>query len=237
VQVTRNTLAEQIKDVLLERIIKGHYKPSDRLTEMAIAKELGSSQTPVREALQMLEAMRLVESEPHRGTRVREITDLELSEARIVRGALEETAARMAVDALKAHIPALRAEQREMQEAIERKDFDEFAKRAGNFHRMIVYACGNSVLVQSWEALAFDVKIRMLSHKFAYSALLQGVRGYLPIIDAFERGDGMTAGRLLRENGEGISRIQATITNRITADEFKNAQAARREREHEDKEK
>ncbi|MBK9205517.1 MAG: GntR family transcriptional regulator [Candidatus Obscuribacter sp.] len=76
---------EQITQVIMERILDGTYKPGERLIEMQIAGELGISQAPVREALRYLEAMRIVETQPYKGTYVREVTDRELAESSQVR--------------------------------------------------------------------------------------------------------------------------------------------------------
>src|SRR5687767_9053059 len=94
--VMRTVLREQVKELLLERILAGDYRPGDRLVETRIAQELGTSQAPVREALRDLELLRFVESEPFRGARVREISPAELAEIYPVRAALEEVAAREA---------------------------------------------------------------------------------------------------------------------------------------------
>ena len=73
--IERTVLREQVKDVLLQRIVRGELKPGERLVETRIASELGTSQAPVREALRDLELLRMVESEPFRGARVRAFGD------------------------------------------------------------------------------------------------------------------------------------------------------------------
>jgi DNA-binding GntR family transcriptional regulator len=90
--ISRTVLREQVKDILLHRIVSGQLKPGERLVETRIASELGTSQAPVREALRDLELLRLVESEPFRGARVREFGDSELIEVYPVRAVLEELA-------------------------------------------------------------------------------------------------------------------------------------------------
>ena len=49
--LTRTVLREQIRELLLERILKGELQPGDRIVELQIAQEFGTSQAPVREAL------------------------------------------------------------------------------------------------------------------------------------------------------------------------------------------
>ena len=92
----RTTLRDQIKDRLVQRILDGTYGPGDRIVESQVATEFGTSQAPVREALLELEAMRFVETRPHRGARVREVTTQELGQIYPVRAALEEVAGREA---------------------------------------------------------------------------------------------------------------------------------------------
>src|SRR2546426_564614 len=99
--MNRLSLSDQVKEALLERIIKGQYKPGERLVELSIAKEFETSQVTVREAFSKLEALTVLESKPHRGTFVREISDQEMGESTMVRGVLEEAAARTAAGVLR----------------------------------------------------------------------------------------------------------------------------------------
>ena len=71
--LTRSVLADQVKERLLEAILDGSYPPDSRIVETAVAKELGTSQAPVREALRGLEALGIVEIMPFRGARVRRL--------------------------------------------------------------------------------------------------------------------------------------------------------------------
>ena len=98
----RSVLADHVKERLLEEILSGRYGPTTRIVETQVARELGTSQAPVREALRGLEAMGVVEITPFRGARVRRATRRELLEAYAVRSALEELGARLAVPRLDA---------------------------------------------------------------------------------------------------------------------------------------
>ena len=83
--LTRSVLADQVKERLLEAILDGSYPPDSRIVETAVAKDLGTSQAPVREALRGLEALGIVEIIPFRGARVRRLDTAELLEAYAVR--------------------------------------------------------------------------------------------------------------------------------------------------------
>ena len=69
------TLSEQIANHLGDRITRFELKPGERLVETKIAEELGVSQSPVRDALRILEKRRLVKLTPRHGTSVSEITE------------------------------------------------------------------------------------------------------------------------------------------------------------------
>src|SRR5271165_6639273 len=92
----RDSMAERVKQDLLRRIMNGKLSPGARLVELQIAKELNTSQGPVREALCELEGLELVVTEPYKGTRVREVTAEDIREAYMVRAILEELAGQLA---------------------------------------------------------------------------------------------------------------------------------------------
>jgi DNA-binding GntR family transcriptional regulator len=222
-KVNRVSLSDQVKEAILERIVKGRYKPGDRLVELAIAKEFETSQVTVREAFSKLEAMTFLESKPHRGTFVREISDQEMGESTMVRGVLEETAAVNGAKVLRGRVTELRAEVKGMLDAFERKDLDGVAQHNVNFHRMIVHASENAVLIKVWESLAFEVKSRLCAHRAAQAVVLMGIKSCGPIVDAFERGDGAAAGRLLRKQTEECGAAQ--VTGKISSKDIRQALA------------
>ncbi|MFF9509355.1 GntR family transcriptional regulator [Streptomyces sp. NPDC014724] len=72
--VTRSTLRQQITDALRDEVLAGRLQPGREFTVKQIAEQYGVSATPVREALFDLSAQGLLESDQHRGFRVREFT-------------------------------------------------------------------------------------------------------------------------------------------------------------------
>jgi DNA-binding GntR family transcriptional regulator len=139
--VTRVVLREQVKELILERILNGSYRPGERLVETRIAAELGTSQAPVREALRDLELLRFIESTPFRGAR--EVSQEELLEIYPVRAAIEEVAAREAATRLDGNVGALAAELEAMHQAADANDLHTQVEHDVAFHRLIVEASGN----------------------------------------------------------------------------------------------
>lgn len=199
----RDCMSDRIRRALADRIVAGRLAPGDRLVEMKIAQEFGTSQAPVREALRELEALRLVESEPYKGTRVREVSDREMAEAYTVRAVLEQAAAEAAAAALKGNVGPLRRSLAELTAAALAIDRDAYARHDLTFHRGIVEAAGNRILLQTWESLGFETRTRIML-AWNDSDLPEFATVHDPILDALEVGDGPTAGRLLREHVESL---------------------------------
>lgn len=197
--VARSPLREEIRKVLLDGLITGRWGPGDRIVERRLAAELQVSQAPVREALRELETLRLIESSPNRGARVRGFTPSDLREVYQVRAGLEETATRLGrppVAALRAHVTRLHA-------AAAAGDLDDQVRHGVAFHREIVAASGNALLVSVWESLGVEVwthvSIRLFRMRPHENAADHG-----PLVEAFERNDPL-AGRMLHDHVLGYA--------------------------------
>ena len=95
------TIRRKVHAYLREKILSGEIGPHERLVETKIAKEIGTSRTPVREALHTLEMEGLLESIPRVGYKVNTISDREVEEICEIRTAIEALAVRWAIE--KAH--------------------------------------------------------------------------------------------------------------------------------------
>jgi DNA-binding GntR family transcriptional regulator len=150
----RSNLREQIKDVILQRILDGDYEPGERLVETRIAQELGVSQAPVREALRDLEQLGCIVHEPFRGCSVRAFSAQELLEAFPVRAALEALAARIAAERITEPELLRLAELLEtMRAAAGRGDAHDQSRANALFHATIVRAARNATLERQWSFL------------------------------------------------------------------------------------
>ncbi|MDW8006848.1 MAG: GntR family transcriptional regulator [Thermomicrobium sp.] len=148
-------LREEIKEYLIDAILRGRLRPGDRIVETRVAHELGVSQTPVREALRDLELLGFVTSEAFRGTRVRAFTHEELVELYPIRAAIEGVAARAAATRITTEqLLALEEQVDRMREASDRGDTGTAIDADVAFHRIIVEASGNRLLQQFWTSLS-----------------------------------------------------------------------------------
>jgi DNA-binding GntR family transcriptional regulator len=152
--LARSVLADQVKDRLLEEILAGRYAPDARIVETQVARELGTSQAPVREALRGLAALGVVEITPFRGARVRRPTRRELLEAYAVRSALETLAAHLAVPRMSdGDLVELDGLMERMQTAAAVDDGHAVAEADARFHGRIVELADNGTLDKVWRSL------------------------------------------------------------------------------------
>jgi len=196
----RQTTRDIIRETLMERILDGTLKAGDRLVELQVAQEMGTSQGPVREAFRDLQGLGLIEVEPYKGTRVREITDREIEESYQVRAVLEQLAAELAAPKLKGKVDALRKEVLAFQKAAKNRDIKNYSHHDMEFHRRIIDAADNHQLTKVWNAVVLESKFRItLKHRIGESELENLAQAHVPIMDALEEGDGEKAGRLARD--------------------------------------
>jgi DNA-binding GntR family transcriptional regulator len=150
----RRVLREEVRDQLIKAILDGHLAPGDRIVEMRIAEQFGVSQTPVREALRDLELFGFIASSPFKGATVRQMSTEDHLMLYPIRAVLEGLAARYAATRIsEAALRSLDKLMTKMQRAAERGD--ERAQIAADFqfHRTIMEASGNWLLLQSWERM------------------------------------------------------------------------------------
>ncbi|MCD9141350.1 GntR family transcriptional regulator [Streptomyces albireticuli] len=194
--LTRVPLSEQVRRIMLDNLVRGRWQAGQRIVERRLAMELGVSQAPVREALRDLQAMRLVESSPHRGTRVGDLSPRRLCQVYPVRGALERLAAELALPRLAGDVSRLEEHTEGMRRAAAAEDVDAQVRHGVAFHREVVRAAGNAVLSTNWETLAVELWTH-LSLTRVRTGLHENARDHEPIIEAFRRRD-PDVGRLLQ---------------------------------------
>jgi DNA-binding GntR family transcriptional regulator len=203
VSLTRTVLREQIRELLLERILKGELQSGDRIVELQLAQEFGTSQAPVREALRELQSLGFVEHEPYQWTRVRRITEEELAEIYPVRAALEELAAQEAASRLDGKVGELEREFEAMREAADRDDLQDLAAHDAAFHRLIVEAVGNKILLDTWRTLRVEARVVVTALKTDID-LHELAELHRPLLEALKEGSPEKAGSALRQHFETL---------------------------------
>ncbi|MFC4468296.1 GntR family transcriptional regulator [Streptomyces xiangluensis] len=198
-----HSLREQIREHIVDGIVSGRWKPGERIVERRIAVELEVSQTPVREALRELEALRLIESAPNKGVRVRSLTAADLEEIYPVRAGLEQIAAELAAQRLAEDTSALEPEVAALYEADRAADGEAQVRHTVAFHREMVRAAGNSVLLHTWEGLGIEV-FTALSIRWLGTRQQSYAEEHEALVQAFKRRD-PDIGRLVKDHVLGCA--------------------------------
>ena len=218
--LSRVVLREQIRERILQRILDGEYAPGERIIENRLTKEYDVSQAPIREALRDLEAMRFVESEPHRGVRVRRVSLKEMGEMYPVRAALEEVAGRAAAPVVTDDLLASLEEQIEaMRSAVARDDVPGQLSHDARFHELIVEASGNSLLLEVWRSLHAEVRT-LITYVKANASLLHVVEAHVPIVNALRQRDPELAGKEMRHHIEYFGALVMGGPDEISTDQI-----------------
>jgi DNA-binding GntR family transcriptional regulator len=217
--IQRVVLSEQVKEELLDGIMSGRFKPGDRLVESQIAKGMGISQSPVREALRDLVAMRFVEVEPHKGARVRKMDEREVVEVYPVRASLEELAGQMAVERAQTHIDDLERAVDKMGRAFRDKDPRTMAHWDVQFHRTILEAADNRILLETWNSLMIEARTYLtLSNLMVRRPDVDLTPWHYPIIEAIRSGDAVRCGAEMRKHVEDIGVVMREAVAEGTLD-------------------
>ncbi len=141
---------------LRRRIIDGESEPGTLLAECAVARELGVSRVPVREALFALERDGLVEFSASGRAYVKDLSPRDFEELYVLRLTLEPLGAKLAS-------PSLRADSRALAKNIEATGRATSLGRVTaldlDFHELVLEASGNGRLLKLWRFLRCELEL------------------------------------------------------------------------------
>lgn len=193
--IPRARARDQVRDALRALIVKGSLQPGGRLDEIRLSKLIGTSRTPLREALIGLEEEGLVESRPNRGFVVATLDERLVRETYAILGALESAAVETGGDKLVAQAPQLAALNKRLakeQQPARRHALDR------EFHRGLAEPCGNERLLQLL-ALQWNHSIRIDGgERRGIANLVGSCAEHQAIVDAIEKRDLEEAARQVR---------------------------------------
>lgn len=198
---THGTSVDRVHDALRENILSGAYAPGSRLILSRLAQEHDVSFIPVREALQRLEAERMIRIEPNRGATVTEISIADMTDIYETRLVLEDHAIRAAVSRISP------AEMRRSESALKAmrshfRDGDDPAAYAAHqdFHFSLYEIAGSTwtvhLLRQLWASA--DRYVRLAAGVRPDPALF--VAEHEDILAAVKEGDADAAAARLADN-------------------------------------
>ena len=196
--VSSGGLRQEVAHIVRQAIWQGVLKPGQRLNEFWLARDIGVSRPPLREAIRVLEQEGLIECFPRRGCFVRTLSGQDILEIYTVRCALEAMAAELLID-------------RNDPQAIDELESDLLSTESGSgdlaaridkdleFHRALVRLSGNGRLLFMWEHLASQLRLALTLVDPTFFQLEFVEATHRPLVHAIRMGDRVEARRLVEE--------------------------------------
>ena len=194
-------LRQSVYDALIDLIVGGELPPGQHMVETDLARQLGVSRQPIREALHRMEAEGWVDLRPSQGAFVHVPTDAEVDNLLDVRALLEAETARLAAHAPSpAQVARLREISREGQAAAEAGDFGEAVAVNSLFHAEVAAIGGNEVLAELADIVGRRVQwyYRLVAPERGHGSWTE----HDELIDAIEENDAERAESLARNHTE-----------------------------------
>lgn len=202
---------------LRSAILHGAIKPGERLNESEIAREMGISRGPVREAILELQQEGLVEIEHRRGAHVVNLDPEVFRDLVDLRILLETHAVRIAAQrCTSSDYAELEQILARMRRAHEVGDIEKVVDYDLEFHRTMCTLAGNRLLLEAWEHLAGRLRLAMLLWiEHGIDDIVQNVEMHQAFIDALKQGDGqLAASRINAGNREAAEEMFAILSLR-----------------------
>lgn len=197
---TRRTARDVVAADLRSAIIRGEIAPGTKLNPTDLAERLGVSQTPAREAIQLLASEGLVSNNDYRGARVSPLTVEEYEELLLMRIGLEGLAARLGAERITDDgLIEMQRLFKGMEQAAKAGDIDRFYDCDRRFHFIHYAATGRESLVRR------IMRLRMTAERYMRRAYVtpkvsmrDTIKTHRALLDAVRRHDGPRCEEVLR---------------------------------------
>jgi len=144
--IARTALHEEVTQRLRDMIVETKLRPGERIQELEIARQLGVSRTPIREALKVLTAEGLVELLPLRGAMVKAFSAKDARDMLEVIALLEEYAGLQAVQAQAPRIQVILDLHAQMKKLYKQKERASYFKLNQQIHESLIALSDNETL-------------------------------------------------------------------------------------------
>jgi len=203
------SLTNNVYLAIKEAIVTTRLDPGVKLNISKIASELGTSTTPVREALNRLIKEGLVVNIPFKGLFVADVVKNEVEQLLEVRTLLELAAISKAVknvdsDDLKLGKNLISR----MKDAYRNKDVQKYIETSLDFHMLYINKCGNQMMAEFLENFTDKIKRLAFLAVKEHEKIPAFIEDYEKILSALEKRDNREATRLLREH---LKRVEGSL--------------------------
>ncbi|PZG54445.1 GntR family transcriptional regulator [Spongiactinospora gelatinilytica] len=214
----RLTARDVVAEELRRGIVSGRLPPGTKLTPQEVAERLGVSQTPAREAIQLLTSEGLIQNDAFRGAQVSPLTVEEYEELYLMRIGIEGFAARLGAERIAREGVEQMAELlTEMEHAARAADFDRFYEADHQFHRLHYRATNRESLVRRIMNLRVATeRYARVAYRMPKVSMEDTLANHRSLLDAVRAGDGSTCEAVLKED---LSRTLDAFTKGFPLDD------------------
>lgn len=197
----RKSAKDLVYETLCDWIIRGEMVPGEKLLDSELAAYFNVSRTPVREALQMLEAQKLIKVTPGRATTVAAVDKADIEKCYRPLAEIQGLAARLAAPRLtEAELAGMEEVQREFGKACQANEAEKAIRCDNMFHELILKVADNEYMTEYSHMLLLHVQ-RIKFHYFHRDMFRKtSVRHHNDILDALRARDGEEAAELMRSH-------------------------------------
>lgn len=196
-KLRQRSLRELVNHSIRDAILKGNLRPGERIVESRVAKSMGVSQAPVREAIRELEQAGLLVSYPNRGAYVRELTPKDVREIYSLRAVLERFAVEQAVPLFgDEDYKRLDTLVGEMIHHAEAEDTEAFVEADFAFHAYICEKSGHALLLKTWEGIS-PWNWTFISALWDERPIIELAKRHVDLIDAIKTSNPTEAGDVM----------------------------------------
>jgi DNA-binding GntR family transcriptional regulator len=209
-------LHEKVYLELVRALMSGQLQPGQKLTSRKLAKELGTSDMPVRSAFMRLQALRALSPMPNGSVEVPLISADRFQQLTDVRTVLEGTATELATKRINGNnLRAIRRLCSELTQAARSGDIDDYLRKNHDFKFSIYRHCGNEQMIFLIETVWMQVGPFLRNLRIGFEDDLAGILGidyHEEVVAAIEAGDGERArAAIVRDIAEGAAHILGQI--------------------------
>ena len=209
-------LHEKVYLELVRALMSGQLQPGQKLTSRKLAKELGTSDMPVRSAFTRLQALRALSPMPNGSVEVPLISADRFSQLTAVRTILEGTATELATKRINGNnLRAIRRHCAELTEAARNGGIENYLRKNHDFKFSIYRHCGNEQMIFLIETVWMQVGPFLRNLHIGFEDDLAGILGidyHEEVVAAIEAGDAERArAAIVRDIAEGASHILGQV--------------------------